>query len=109
MPNFTRRTAMAVTAAAPLAALSTRAQAASHQVMIQNFAFVPENLTVAAGDTITWINMDGAPHTATGDGGTFDTGRLNRGESASITVSSAGQLSYFCTFHRRMRGTVTIT
>src|SRR5215470_14425713 len=39
----------------------------THTVMIKNFAFVPNNLTVSIGDTVVWKNEDSAPHTATTD------------------------------------------
>ena len=39
----------------------------THEVRIQNFAFVPERLLVRVGDKIRWLNEDHAPHTATAD------------------------------------------
>jgi len=51
-------------------------------VTISNFVFEPSVVTVSAGDTLVFVNKDGAPHTATANG--FDTGRLGSGESASI-------------------------
>ena len=37
--------------------------AASFNVTISNFAFVPRNMTVQGGDTVTWINNDPVVHT----------------------------------------------
>ena len=34
---------------------------------IENFAFNPPSMTVRAGDTVVWINIDAFGHTATGD------------------------------------------
>src|SRR5882757_405992 len=48
--------------AAPAAA---PAAAPSQSVMIMNYAFSPSSLTVAPGTTVTWTNMDTAPHTVT--------------------------------------------
>lgn len=108
MSPLTRRGTLAGLLALPLAFTATRGRAATHSVTIEGFAFSPAELTVAAGDTITFTNMDGAPHTATADDGSFDTGRLNRGESAEITVTAAGTLPYKCAFHPNMRGTITV-
>ncbi len=60
------------------------------------------------GDTITWTNQDAAPHTATADDGSFDTGELARGQSGSHTFTTAGSFSYVCSIHPSMRATVTV-
>ena len=106
MTTLTRRSALAALLAAPFALLARKSHAAAHSVTIEGFAFSPESLTVAVGDTITFTNNDGAPHTATADDGSFDTGRLNRGDSAEVTVTSAGEIAYRCAFHPAMRGTI---
>ena len=85
---------------------SSAAFAADHAVQITGFKFSPASLSVAAGDTITFTNMDGAPHTATANDGSFDTGRLNKGQSATVTVE-AGNHDYKCNFHPSMKGTVS--
>lgn len=107
--RMTRRSMLAATAALPLSAtMATRARAATHSVTIRDFAFDPPTLAVAAGDTVTFTNAGGAPHTATSmQEGLFDTGRLRGGESASITVGFTGTAEYFCQIHPRMRATLT--
>lgn len=108
MTDISRRSALAGLASAPLAlGLATQARAATHAVAIRGFAFVPDTLNVAAGDTVVFTNEDGAPHTATARDGSFDTGRLGRGESGEITVGSAGTFDYVCAFHSNMTGTIT--
>lgn len=109
MTKFTRRTILKTALAAPLAMGATAAMAATHQVAIQGFAFVPANLTIAAGDTVVFTNADGAPHTATALNGAFDTGRLRRNQAGEITVSAAGSYEYKCLFHPAMKGTITVS
>lgn len=87
--------------------LAFPALAADHAVAIQGMKFAPANLTVAVGDTVTFTNMDAAPHTATANDGSFDTGRLNRGESATVTINSAGTFDYICAIHPAMKGQIT--
>lgn len=82
---------------------SSYSDATEHVVEITGFKFIPESLTVKAGDTITWINKDIAPHTASADDNSFDTGELKQNESGSITVSSDQTLTYFCKFHPTMK------
>lgn len=86
---------------------ATLAHAADHTVTITGFAFQPANLTIAAGDSVTFVNKDGAPHTATQKGG-FDTGRLKRNAQAKLTFPAAGSFGYFCKFHRKMKGQITV-
>ena len=84
------------------------AKAAGHTVTIQGHKFKPAKLTVAKGDTITFINKDSPPHTATANDGAFDTGRLSTGARATVTVSAAGAHAYICKIHPSMKGTVTV-
>lgn len=100
------RTGLAGAAALPL--LAVPARAATHQVAIEGMAFVPADITVAVGDTVVFTNNDGAPHTATADNGSFDTGRLSRGQSGQLTFGQAGTYTYFCAVHPRMKGSITV-
>lgn len=87
---------------------AARAQGRAHTVRIEGFAFRPARLEIAAGDTVTFVNADGAPHTATADNRSFDTGRLRRGQSAGLRFDSPGEYSYFCAVHPRMKGSVIV-
>ena len=81
--------------------------AADHAVDIQGMKFSAPALEVAVGDTVTFTNRDGAPHTATARDGSFDTGRLSQGQSASVTISAAGTFDYFCAVHPSMKASIT--
>ena len=87
---------------------ATLAHAEDHVVTISGFAFEPANLTIAAGDSVTFVNRDGAPHTATQTGGAFDTGRLARNAQSTLTFSAAGSYDYFCAVHPSMTGKITV-
>ena len=65
-------------------------------------------MTVVVGDTVTWTNGDQISHTATADGGAFDTGTLGNGESGTATFAAAGSFPYHCTVHPTMTGTVVV-
>ncbi len=78
-------------------------------VTIIDFAFAPATTTIHVGDTITWTNTGSAPHTATARNGSFDTGILNKGQSASHTFTQAGTFAYYCTVHPFMKGTIVVT
>ncbi len=77
-----------------------------HVVEIRQFKFEPETINAKPGDTITWVNKDIVPHTATSKDGSWDTGTLNKDESNSMTVTSNMASDYFCRFHVNMSGTI---
>lgn len=77
-------------------------------VTIANFAFAPKTLTIKKGTKVTWTNQDSAPHTATADDGSFDTGTLQKGDSKSITFEKAGTFAYHCTVHPNMKASITV-
>jgi hypothetical protein len=78
--------------------------------MIENNAYSPASLEVSVGDTVTWTNMDTAPHTVTVTSGPekFDSGNLQKGESFSFTFSKAGTYAYYCAVHPDMKAGVTV-
>ncbi len=100
------------TSASPAATLAEvpggKAATGALAVEIKDFAFHPASVTVNVGDTITWTNQDTAPHTATANDGSFDTGNLNKGQSGSHTFTKAGTFAYICSIHPNMKGTVTV-
>ena len=97
-------------AAFALAPGARDAHAADASVSIANFAFAPASVSVNAGDTVTWTNNDaGVPHTATADGGAFNSGTLASGASFSHTFTAAGTFAYHCNIHPSMTGTVVVT
>lgn len=89
------------------AAVAGSALAADGDVVMAGFAFGPQEVTIKAGDSVTWTNNDGATHTATGDG--FDTGNVaGGGGTATVTFKTAGTFSYVCQVHPSMTGTVVV-
>jgi plastocyanin len=91
----------ASTQAAPAAAAGTA-------VTISNMAFGPASVTIPVGTKVTWTNTDPAAHTATADGGTFNSGHLNPGQSFTYTFDKAGTFDYHCQYHPYMKGTITV-
>jgi plastocyanin len=109
MANSRRNVALsALSAAAALLLLPLGAAAADQAVSISGLAFHPATVTVNVGDTVTWTNNDGVSHTATADGGSFDTGTIGNGSSASETFNTAGTFAYHCTIHPTMQGSVVV-
>lgn len=68
--------------------------------------FDPPDATVEPGSTITWTNNGARPHTVTADDGSFDSGRLNPGDSYTVAFDGQGTVTYHCAIHPEMRGSV---
>lgn len=77
-------------------------------VEIDDFAYEPDPVTIEEGGKVIWINQDSAPHTATADDGSFDTGTIEKGKIGSATFKEAGTFTYFCEIHPTMHGTVEV-
>ncbi len=75
---------------------------------IKGFKYNADVVTLSVGDTIVFVNQDGAPHTATARDGSFDTGTLKKSKSGEVTVTAAGTFEYFCKFHKNMTGQITV-
>ncbi|HZT13144.1 MAG TPA: cupredoxin family copper-binding protein [Candidatus Baltobacteraceae bacterium] len=89
------------------ASATVLADTQSHVVTISDFAYKPEKLTVAVGDTVRFENKDDVGHTVTAKDGSFDSQNIDTGKSWTYTFSTAGTYEYFCTVHPSMKGSVT--
>lgn len=79
----------------------------SARVTITDFAFKPKTLRVSRGTTVTFVNTSTMRHTATRRG-SFDTGVIRPGKSASIRFTRKGTFAYFCRIHPFMHGTIVV-
>jgi plastocyanin len=82
---------------------------AGNAVSIDNFAFVPATLTVAAGSTVTWTNRDEEPHTVVANDGSFHSPGMGSQATYSYTFPTAGKFDYVCSIHPFMHATVVVT
>jgi plastocyanin len=79
-------------------------------VFISNFTFLPPTVHVKAGQSVAWVNCepDTTPHTATSDGGSFDSGSLVTPDAYVRSFPAAGTFPYHCTIHPGMKATVIV-
>ena len=77
---------------------------------MNDFSFDKASVTIQAGGKVTWKNMGQAPHTATADDGSFDTGTVDPGKLKAETKAfkQPGSYAYSCTIHPQMHGTVVV-
>jgi len=81
--------------------------AATHTITIDKMAFAPAPANLHVGDTIIWVNHDLFRHTATADDRSFDMD-IAPGKSARTVLAKAGIVSFHCTYHPGMKGTLVI-
>jgi plastocyanin len=79
-----------------------------------NACYIPFNVSISAGEEITWSNDDTAAHTVTsgspadGPDGNFDSGLFMAGGIFSTTLDESGEYPYFCMVHPWMTGNITV-
>ena len=103
---------LALGAIAPLVAIAiaaaSPARAAIIEVKIDNFSFNPKQVTVKAGDTVTWVNHDDIPHTVMSKTMVFRSKALDSDDKFSFTFTAPGSFDYFCSLHPMMTGTIVV-
>ncbi len=87
-----------------------RAHDGTHEVMVRiaGFAFDPPEIEILAGNSVTWINGDLAPHTATARDGSWETGPIDRDGQFTIIFDAPGTYPYVCEFHPQMQATIVV-
>jgi plastocyanin len=78
------------------------------KVIIKDFMYAPMSLTIKAGTTVTWVNMDDEPHTVVSSTGLFRSGGIDTNETYSFTFDKPGTYGIVCSIHPRMVGTIVV-
>jgi plastocyanin len=79
------------------------------EVVMESIRFDPAEVTIKAGDTVTWTNNDSVGHDVTAD--EFKSGQagaMGSGDTFEHTFDQAGSFDYVCSVHPGMDGTVTV-
>jgi plastocyanin len=80
----------------------------ANMVVMKNFDFAPMSLTVSAGTTVTWKNLDGEPHTVVSDAGLYRSAALDQNDTFSFKFDKPGIYKYTCSIHPKMVGTIVV-
>ncbi len=78
------------------------------QVIIKGFKFVPNELRIKPGTTVTWRNEDSATHTVESVDGSLTSDELQTGDTVSFTFDKPGKVDYICGIHTSMKGSIII-
>ncbi len=95
-------------AAAKVAAPASGPANGPVEVKIDNYSFMPGDLTVAAGTTVTWVNHDDVPHTVRSVDGAIRSKALDTDDKFSMTFDKPGTYEYFCSVHPKMTAKVIV-
>jgi plastocyanin len=109
--TITRKVYVAAAFAAALlaaAATAVSAQAADTNIIIDQFTFTPQRVTVKAGATVAWINDDDIPHTVASSTKVFKSKALDTSDKFSFTFTTPGVYEYFCSLHPHMTGAIVV-
>ena len=77
-------------------------------VEMVDFSFDSPTVTIQVGGKVIWKNQGQAPHTATADDGSFDSGTVQPGKLKSETFKQTGIFDYHCEIHPQMHGTIKV-
>lgn len=87
---------------------STAASPEPAQIVIKDYMFGPNSLTIKAGTTVTWANKDDEPHTVVSDTGLFRSGAVDTDDTFTFKFDKPGTYHFTCSIHPRMVGTIVV-
>ena len=78
-----------------------------------NLCYIPSEIIIKTGDSVTWQNQDAAFHSVTSgfyddQSDLFDSGHLDPNQIFAVTFEEEGTFDYFCTLHPWMMGKVIV-
>jgi plastocyanin len=78
------------------------------EIAISNFTFTPNELKIAPGTTVKWVNHDDIPHLVAEKALGFKSQALDTNDSFSFTFTKPGDVEYFCVLHPHMIGQIIV-
>ncbi|MDX2040776.1 MAG: cupredoxin family copper-binding protein [Acidobacteriota bacterium] len=87
---------------------NSKAEGQTHTILIKDFKYAPESLTIKLGDTIIWKNEDIVPHTVTADGKRFDSKNIAAKASWKYAPNKPGTYPYICAYHPTMKAKLIV-
>ncbi len=80
----------------------------ANTIVLKSFHFAPASLTVTAGTTVSWQNLDGEPHTVVSSDGLFRSGGLDQNDVFTFKFDTPGTYKFLCSIHPHMMGTIVV-
>jgi plastocyanin len=87
----------------------SQASVSTNTIMIRNFAFEPQTMTVKVGSIVRWENRDTVTHRIMfSDKNVAGSDLLSFSQSSSKKFDHSGTFTYYCSIHPEMTGTVIV-
>ena len=80
----------------------------THTVTVDGMRFQPDDLTVASGDTVVWVNKDLVAHTATSETGGFDSRIIQPEDHGRSPSRRRENFPYVCRLHPTMQAMLRV-
>lgn len=78
-------------------------------VTIRAGGVTPATIAIQAGRTVNWLNADSVAHRIVSDqAGIFDTGEIQPGQSAAVTLNTPGTYNWRDALTPELKGTVRV-
>jgi len=77
-------------------------------VSMDHSTFIPSEITVTPGTTVTWVNNETMPHTVVDPNKGFRSKTLVKDAKFSFTFTTPGDYDYLCSIHPNMKGKVIV-
>lgn len=84
-------------------------------VILTEDGFVPDEIVIAPGSSVTWVNqagktatVDSGPHPAHTDYASLNLGSFNSGETLTLTFDTKGKFEFHNHFDESQAGTVIV-
>jgi plastocyanin len=88
---------------------SAQALGSNDVIGMKSLHFKPDHVQVAVGQKVTWRNEESVPHDVKADSGAdFSSKTFGKDGTFSITPDKVGTITYECTLHPGMDGTIDV-
>lgn len=91
-----------------LSVAQDQARSEGPEIKIDNFSFMPQDISVTAGTLVTWVNRDDLPHTVTSTNDVFKSKALDTDDKFSYKFDKPGTYEYYCSIHPKMTAKVVV-
>lgn len=96
---------------ASLSMLTEAAHAGQATIDQKGLKFIPNTVTINAGDTVLFTNSDPFTHNVTivgPDGKQSDKGQQHHGQNLTVSFPEKGTFPVVCSYHPNMKATVIV-
>jgi plastocyanin len=91
-----------------LSVAQDQARSEGREIKIDNFSFMPQDISVTAGTLVTWVDRDDLLHTVTSTNDVFKSKALDTDDKFSNKFDKPRTYEYYCSIHPKMTAKVVV-